>query len=84
MNRRELLTTCLATGALGATVAVESASAAAEKSVRLAEQGRQQLSDGLESLEARFDKLEHHHRNLIRVGALAFGLSTGIDILTFL
>lgn len=38
----------------------------------------------MDALEQRFDKLEHHHKNLIRVGGLAFALSTGIDLAIFL
>ncbi len=41
---------------------------------------RDQLVDGMDKLEARVDKMEHHHRNLLRVSALAFALSTGVDL----
>lgn len=50
--------------------------------------GREQLVDRIapavnarmEALEARVDAMEHHHRNLLRVGAIGLAVSTGIDL----
>jgi hypothetical protein len=77
MNRRQLLSA----GLSAATVTAASAlNFGAEKLKPL----KDPLDARMEALEQRFDKLEHHHKNLIRVGGLAFALSTGIDLAIFL
>lgn len=73
MNRRELLRAGIATGA----------AATLSTGMTLADKGKSSISNQMESLEERFDKLEHHHKNLVRAGAVAFALSTGIDVLAF-
>lgn len=77
MNRRELLSAGLAS----ATVA---AGAAVSRGAQVLDRGREPVEAKLKSLEERFDKLEHHHKNLIRAGGIAFALSTGIDVISFL
>jgi len=77
MNRRELLSNGLA-------MVTATAAGAASMGRETVQQYREPLEAKLESLEQRFDKLEHHHKNLIRVGGLAFALSTGIDVVAFL
>ena len=74
MNRRDLL---LTSSVLAATSALTVGS-------ELVDKGKEQLGDKFNNLEERFDELEHHHKNLIRVGGLAFALSTGIDVVSFL
>ena len=75
----------------GLTTSVLAATAALNKGSDLVDQGRESVEgklkviDGeLKALEKKFDKLEHHHKNLIRAGGLAIALSTGIDVITFL
>lgn len=71
----------MATVAVAATGVVSGvASKGAEKLKPL----REPLESRIEDLEQRFDELEHHHKNLIRVGGIAFALSTGIDVISFL
>jgi hypothetical protein len=77
MNRRELLTTGVVSTLAAATTAIDRGS-------EVIDQNREAINERFKSLEARFDKLEHHHKNLIRVGGIAFALSTGIDVVTFL
>lgn len=74
MNRREILTAGMATAAMTATAVLGKG---AEKLQPI----REPLEGKMKALEERFDKLEHHHKNLIRAGGLAFALSTGIDVL---
>ncbi|MBO6557706.1 MAG: hypothetical protein JJ934_13540 [Pseudomonadales bacterium] len=73
INRRELLRAGIATGA----------AATLSSGLALADRSKSSISSQMESLEARFDKLEHHHKNLVRAGAVAFAFSTGIDVLAF-
>ena len=77
MNRRELLSIGLASGALATARVLNSGADVLER-------GRDGLSERIESMEQRFDRLEHHQKNLVRAGAFAFGISTGIDLLAFL
>lgn len=81
MNRREFLSRVADAGARSTAVVAATAVTAGSGLVR---QGKSHLGPKLEELEARFDKLEHHHKNLVRVGALAFAVSTGVDVLAFL
>ena len=75
MNRRDFLNVGLSTGVIVATAVINSGS-------KLVGQGKEKLDPHLKDLEERFDKLEHHHKNLIRVGSLAFAMSTGIDLIS--
>ena len=81
MNRRQFLKQSInrtAGTVSGITVA---AIAGGEHAIQQAmDSARGQVEAGLNNLEARVDKLEHHHRNLIRVGALGLTVSTGIDL----
>lgn len=81
MNRRDFLNAGLASSAVAAATAL---TAGEQLMASGKEKWGPQLTQKLDNLESRFDKLEHHHKNLIRVGALAFSLSTGIDLLTIL
>ena len=54
---------------------------------RLKEIGKratEKLNSRLEALEARVDKMEHHHQNLLRMGAIGIAISLGIDLTFFL
>ena len=77
MNRRELLTTGVVSTLAAATTVIDRGAA-------VIDHNKEAVNERFKSLEARFDKLEHHHKNLIRVGGIAFALSTGIDVVTFL
>ena len=85
LNRRQFLKHSIQ-GALvaGATSTAMAASDALTAGADLAERSREDLNAKLDELEQKFDKLEHHHKNLIRVGGIAFALSTGVDVLAFL
>jgi hypothetical protein len=76
MNRRDLLSAGLSTSVVAASAAINSGS-------KLVVQGKKKLDPKIKELEERFDKLEHHHKNLIRVGSIAFAMSTGIDLISF-
>ena len=82
MNRRELLNA----GINGTVLAAVGAMNMGEKLLEqgAVQRGKDQLQARLDDLEQRFDKLEHHHKNLVRVGAIAVTVSTGIDVITFL
>lgn len=77
MNRRDLLTSGVAT-------ALAAASTAIDRGTVVIDRKREDAAARLKSLEQRFDKLEHHHKNLVRAGGVALALSTGIDIALFL
>jgi hypothetical protein len=77
MNRRELMTAGLAASSLAAVTALN-------KGADFVEHGRDGVEARLKVLEKKFDKLEHHHKNLIRVGGIAFAVSTGVDVVSFL
>ncbi len=69
----------------GATMAAVAGSVTARCSEQLAANetvaaARDRVVEGMGRLEARVDALEHHHKNLLRVGALAFAVSTGLDL----
>ena len=76
MNRRKLL-------ASGVVTAVAAATTAMDRGAQVFDQKKEDAAAHLKSLEERFDKLEHHHKNLVRVGGIALALSTGVDILAF-
>jgi len=50
----------------------------------IGKQATEKLNSRFEVLEARVDKMEHHHRNLLRVGVLGIVISLGIDLTFFL
>ena len=84
MNRRELL-------AAGATVVATGTAFAANQIDKGLHKGKEAVAPyqapiekKFKELEDRFDKLEHHHKNLVRVGGMALALSTGIDLAIFL
>ena len=77
MNRRELLKQTILVG-VSASGAV--ASAAIVRSKPALNATRDKLTDSLNVLEKRVNKLERHHKNLVRTGALALAVSTGIDL----
>ena len=88
MDRRIFLRNVFATGV--ATSGLVAAQVAA-KSRQVGEQAKTlgkdvqtRLSERMESLETRMDKLDHRHKNLIRVGAVCFAVSTGVDLTVLL
>lgn len=73
------------TAATGAAAGISLAGNAAADHMRAAgDRSAEVLSRQMSSLEDRFDSLEKRHRNLVRAGAIAITVSTGIDVLTFL
>ena len=82
MKRRELLSAGLNSSVLAAVAALDAGERLMQH--RVVQQGADKISTRMDALEARFDRLEHHQKNLVREGALAFTLSTGIDVLTIL
>ena len=85
MNRREILTAGVtAVAATAAATATAAANQAMNKGKEAIQPYQQPMEQKMKELEDRFDNLEHHHKNLIRVGGLAFALSTGIDLAVFL
>jgi hypothetical protein len=81
MKRREFFTR-VADASLKTSVVVATSALTVGSDVM--SETKDKVSDKLKELEDRFDKLEHHHKNLIRVGGFAFALSTGIDVVSFL
>ncbi len=86
MNRREFIASVATHGAAAGVGIAAAANYSKDRvAAKLAanetfDAARQHVVDGMENLEARVDKLEHHHRNLLRVGALAVAISTGVDL----
>ena len=81
---RHALTACVASTS---TLAGNAMAERRELEGRLKEIGKRaarKLNSRLETLEARVDKTEHHHRNLLRVGILGIGISLGLDLTFFL
>ena len=81
MNRREFLSKVTDAGLKSSVVVATSALTVGSD---LVDRHKDRLGDKLDQLEARYDKLEHHHKNLIRAGAVVFAVSTGFDVITFL
>jgi hypothetical protein len=77
MNRRELLRRTIVAG-ITSSGAV--ASAAFVKAKPALSNTRDRLNDSVDVLEKRVKKLERNHKNLIRTGAIALAVSTGIDL----
>ena len=77
MNRRELLKRTLQVG-MTTSAAIAVATQINGKPAFGA--ARDKLADGFAKMEKRIDKLERHQRKLLRVGAIAFAVSTGVDL----
>ena len=83
-SRRAFIRNAIVTG-IGSSTALASVAIARRHEIgdnakELGQQTIKKISNKMEDLEARVDKMEHHHQNLLRVGAIGFVLSTGIDI----
>ena len=81
---RHAMTACVASTS---TLAGNAMAGRHEMKAQLKEIGKQgvaKLNARLEALEARVDKMEHHHQNLLRMGALGIAISLGIDLTFFL
>lgn len=85
MNRREFFRQAAGGVLIGAATAGASfVEQARQRGTGMAGDTCEAVSRRLDAIESRFDRMEHHHRNLLRVGALAFTVSTGIDVFTLL
>ena len=77
MNRRELLKRTFQVGVTTSTAFATAALATGKPAISTA---RDKLNDGLAKLEKRVEEMEHHQKKLLRVGAIALAVSTGIDL----
>ena len=77
MERREFIGRFAASVLAGGSAVAGATVAAGREQV---ERIRPLVDERLEALESRVDRMEHHHRNLLRVGAIGLAVSTGIDL----
>ena len=68
MNRRELLTAGAAVVATGTAFAASQVDKGLDKGKEAIAPYQEPIEKKFKELEDRFDKLEHHHKNLIRAG----------------
>ncbi len=83
MNRRYFLRNAAMTGGAVAGTSMMG-SYATDRARALSDSTGEVLSAQMKALENRFDSLEQRHKNLVRAGAVAIAVSTGIDVLAFM
>lgn len=84
MERRAFITNAMFAGVASAAVlagaTVATAQNLGQQTKQLGVEAIKKVSNRMDGIEARMDKMERHHKNMIRVGVLGIAVSTGIDL----
>ncbi|MFP6806782.1 MAG: hypothetical protein VB957_06325 [Pseudomonadales bacterium] len=87
-NRRAFLKNAISTGIASSTAmagyAIANRRELAGQAKELGQDTIEKVRKQMEALETRVDKMEHHHQNLLRFGAIGLAISTGVDLTLFL